>query len=568
MTSAMALDLQSPGHGSWEAFESTFIEDHVPRLLACTPGRLPRPEDLIGAPCAISTLSTSADGRVLCSGSHNGSIEFWSLPDLQSIGKIADAHGGMAVHEVSLAPDASFVVSCGADGAVRAWTLVGTEGQWQLAWSSRRHEAPCNESKNPHELQPWATNGWPNGHSRGHNKWVTDVLSIALVFCGTTESNKQGICASGGSDCSLRLYKLEDGATLFSSRAHRAAVTRVRGGAAGPRPLLATTSEDKALRLWSLELPLPSAGPECIWAVEEAHSAPVSTLALVAPRSQTTGGLLATGDSNGVLKIWHVRTGRCLREFDEGQGSHCLGVALALGVPAQGGNADAWAFSAGASGGLRGWRFSRAQGRAAPTPQKIVPAAPSPLQSSQQAASPAVSKKPNSMNFHRSLNTWESRPTFARGAGFRQNKRLSQTASAWLCVGAGQNQSMTSASAENDGPVQKGGSPSARLYQGNRKKPTVLPELAPALSSWRGHGAKVQRGFLGSVSEKHLIFELQSSAHPTTGSPMPICTLAIAHGMLISGSADGSLQVHAVDIEECEVEHWSQAEPQGGCRQM
>jgi hypothetical protein len=127
---------------------------------------------------------------------------------------------------------------------------------------------------------------------------------------------------------------------------------------------------------------------------------------------------------------------------------------------------------------------------------------------------------------------------------------------------------MASTGTEEDGRIRKGGTPSTRLYQGSRKAPSVLPELAPALSSWRGHGAKVQRGFLTDVSEKHLMFELQSSAHPTTGSQLPICCLVVAQGMLIAGSADGSLQVHAVDIEEGEPESWSPAEPQGGCRQM
>lgn len=110
--------------------------------------------------------------------------------------------------------------------------------------------------------------------------------------------------------------------------------------------------------------------------------------------------------------------------------------------------------------------------------------------------------------------------------------------------------------------------PSNRLYQGGRRMPAKLPELAPALSSWRGHGAKVQRGFLSDVSEKHLVFELESSAHPTTGSQLPLHSLTVSQGMLIAGSADGSLQVRAVDVDEYEPEPWSPAEPKGGCRQM
>jgi len=397
------------------------------------------------------------------------------------------------------------------------------------------------------------------------------VLSVAIVFCGATESCKQGICASGGSDCTLRLYKLEDGTSVFHSRSHRAAVTRVRGGFAGPHALLATASEDKALRLWSMVWPLPSGGPECIWVVEEAHSTPISTLALVAPRIQTTGGLLATGDSGGVLKIWHLRTGRCIREFDEGRGSHCLGVALALGTPAQGGNNDAWAFSSCASGGLRGWRFSRAQGRAAPAPPRLVSASPA-VQNTQQSAPEATSRSSvlskKGLQSDQGVSAWASKPTFSRGAGFRHHSKLSQTANAWLCVGAGAPSSMASNDMDVQGHVRRSDVPSDRLYQHHHRMPATLPEVAPALSSWRGHNAKVQRGFLSNVSEKHLVFELESSAHPATGKQLPIHALTVSHGMLISGSADGSLQVRAVDIEEYEPESWSPPEPKGGCRQM
>jgi hypothetical protein len=127
---------------------------------------------------------------------------------------------------------------------------------------------------------------------------------------------------------------------------------------------------------------------------------------------------------------------------------------------------------------------------------------------------------------------------------------------------------MTSRSWSEEASTRGVALPSNRLYQGNQKTVAALPELAPALSSWRGHSAKVQRGFLSDVSGQHLVFELESSAHPKTGTMLPIHCLTVSQGMLVSGSADGSLQVRAVDVDEYEPESWSPAEPKGGCRQM
>ena len=165
---------------------------------------------LLGHGDEVRSMAFSPDGRVLASGSPDGTVRLWDLERPDAEPQVLAIQNRRRVRTVRFSPDGRSLASGSADGAVRLWDL------------SRLDAAPRLLS----------------GHDEG-------VRSVAFSRDGQ-------VLASGSPDGTVRLWDLErpDAEPRVLSD-HQ---DRVWSVAFHPKDLrLATGSQDRTIRLWNTD---------------------------------------------------------------------------------------------------------------------------------------------------------------------------------------------------------------------------------------------------------------------------------------------------------------------------
>ena len=216
-----------------------------------------RPELIVqlGHSDEVTSVSLSADGKWLATGSQDSTARLWEV----ATGKEVRAFRGHQswVTSVALSGDGKLLITGGGDKTARLWEVATGR-----------------------ELQVF----------RGHSKEVTSV---------SLSPDKRWL-ATGGRDNTARLWQLDTGKEVAVFRGHAKAVTSV--ALSGGR-WLATGSEDNSARLWEL-----ASAKEV-----RVFRGPASLVTAVA--LSRDGRWLVTGSDDNTARLWNTASGKLTREF-------------------------------------------------------------------------------------------------------------------------------------------------------------------------------------------------------------------------------------------------------------
>lgn len=283
-------------------------------------------------PDAVYSLVFSPDGKTLASGSEDGSIRLWDVETGQQVGKALNGHTDY-VASVAFSPDGKTLASWGRDQTIRLWDVstmlnTGVASGQQLGEALSGH-TDFIESVAFSPVGKILASGSVDGSIllwdvetgqqvaealKGHTK---AVYSLAFSPDGKT-------LASWGGDQTIRLWDMETGQQVEKAlKGHTNVVYSLAFSPDGKT--LASGSGDQTIRLWDVETGqqirevLTGRTEDTVWEVLQGRTdyAYVFSVAF-SPECfsppEVCGKTLASGSSDGTIRLWDLDTGQPIGE--------------------------------------------------------------------------------------------------------------------------------------------------------------------------------------------------------------------------------------------------------------
>jgi WD40 repeat protein len=259
-------------------------------------GRAPGAQRLAGHTGAVFSLAYAPDGKLLASGSQDGTVRLWDT----AAGKerfTLRAHDG-EVLAVAFSPDGQLLVSGGKEGLAKVWDVKTGQERFSLP---RHQGAVTSVAFSPdgkrlasagdgRTAKVWELATRQSVHSlEGHGSFVQ-----AVAF-----SPDGKVLATGSADFALRLWDAATGQLLGTYRRHHGGIRSVSFSPDGK--YLATASHDNTVKLWD-----PTTGDEIRTLI--GHRGFVASLAF----SPDSKRLASVASHDHQIRVWDADTGKVM----------------------------------------------------------------------------------------------------------------------------------------------------------------------------------------------------------------------------------------------------------------
>ena len=288
----------------------------------------------------IFAVTFSLDGTHLATGSQDRTIHIWDVSEGRQLFTLA-GHSG-AIYDLSFSPDGTHLASASDDGTLRIWNLMPGREAFSLFTP---HGASGQIA-----LSPDGTLLAASDESGIVKTWAIRTGKEIVALPGPASSIKdlafsrngeQLIISSG--DSMLKVWDVASGSLSTIETGHTGPITSLAASHDGKT--VATTSQDYKVKLWDTTS-LFGKNTRALLSLD--HPAVVFAVAF-----NPTGDKLATGASDGSLRIWNIADGTKVQTFS-GQVGEILDVAYSpdgkrLAAASSDGSVKIWEMTTGKS---------------------------------------------------------------------------------------------------------------------------------------------------------------------------------------------------------------------------
>lgn len=253
----------------------------------------------------VTCLALSSDGKIIFSASKDCCIIKWDAEQLKKLGKIfgGHKHDPKKHHTahilcLSISTDIEFLVSGGADKMIHVWKVSTCEHIHRFQ-GHRNIVTGLAFRMNSHQL-------FSSSYDRCVKVWDLDAMGYVETLFGHQDQvqacdslTRERCATAGGRDGSVRIWKIvEESQLVFHG--HQGSIDCLK---LINEEYFISGADDGSICLWSVMKKKPIA------TVKDAHPGEgLTTPWITSVTALINSDLVATGSSNGVVKVWKCGT--------------------------------------------------------------------------------------------------------------------------------------------------------------------------------------------------------------------------------------------------------------------